>query len=403
MAIMAVAVAIVILHRVDAFTNPQFYAEDGANWFADAYNYGPIQALGFSLDGYFQVLSRLGPVVAAPFGIANQPLIYNICGVLIQITPVFYFLTSRFDTLVPSFAVRVVLSAVYLLIPAAELDVDITSAPYHLAVLATLVLIAPKPQRWSWRAFDLSAALICGFSGPFAYVLLPVGLLCLSVRRERFTALLSAALAVSLAAQLYATTLSPRPHFGLGANLHDFFFIVSDRVILAGIFAEPGHQHLYLAGRPHGSVIAAALCLVALAVAAYAARKAPWELRLFGLAALGIAAAGLISPLVTAAGNQWGVLATTDAAPRYFFMAEVAWVMTLIWAASRLPHTWMSRVVWVAGAVAFASGFPVWGYAPFVNYHWPQEVRTIMTSAPGTRLALPIPPGGVWTIDITAR
>jgi hypothetical protein len=41
-----VAVAIVIAHRVDAFTTPQFYAEDGAQWFSSAYALGPIHALG---------------------------------------------------------------------------------------------------------------------------------------------------------------------------------------------------------------------------------------------------------------------------------------------------------------------------------------------------------------------
>ncbi len=67
-------------HRVDAFTNPQFYAEDGSRWFSDAYNVGAIRALGLSWAGYLQVISRIGPLVAAPFGITNQPLIYNICG-----------------------------------------------------------------------------------------------------------------------------------------------------------------------------------------------------------------------------------------------------------------------------------------------------------------------------------
>ena len=66
---MLVAAAIVFAHRVDAFTNPQFYAEDG-RWFSDAYNVGPLHALGFALAGYFQVVSRLGPVIAAPFGVA---------------------------------------------------------------------------------------------------------------------------------------------------------------------------------------------------------------------------------------------------------------------------------------------------------------------------------------------
>ncbi|MFI5287646.1 MAG: hypothetical protein ACHQ4F_15200, partial [Candidatus Dormibacteria bacterium] len=347
-AITLVAASIVIAYRVDAFTMPQFYAEDGAHWFSDAYNLGALHAIGISLAGYLQVVSRLGPVIAAPFGIANQPLIYNICGLLIQVAPVCYFLSSRFDTVVPSFWVRVVLSAVYLLMPAEELNVDITSAPFHLAILATLVIIAPAPARWYWKAFDLIAVLLCGFSGPFVYILLPASVLWYLVRRKPFTLLLVAALAVALGVQFYASRLSPRPDVSLSASLQNLVLIVCDRIILAGIVAEPSHSHIYLAGHHHGVLLAGLICLLAIPVAVFAAMRAPWELRLFALVSLGIVIGGLLSPLVSLAGNQWFVMATSGAADRYFLMARVAWVVTLMWAASRLPRIWMRRSAWAA-------------------------------------------------------
>src|ERR1700729_3940998 len=98
----ALACAIVISRRVDAFTNAQFYAEDGSKWFSDAYAHGPLGALFLSYNGYFQLISRLGPVVAAPFNILYAPLIYNIIGLLVQVAPVAFLLSSRFDTVVPS-------------------------------------------------------------------------------------------------------------------------------------------------------------------------------------------------------------------------------------------------------------------------------------------------------------
>src|ERR1017187_8458165 len=73
--LMLAAVAIVFAHRVDAFANPQFYAEDGFRWFSDAYNFGALQALDAASAGSLQVVSRLGPVIAAPFGLANQALL----------------------------------------------------------------------------------------------------------------------------------------------------------------------------------------------------------------------------------------------------------------------------------------------------------------------------------------
>ena len=401
---MLAAAAIVFAHRVDAFTNPQFYAEDGARWFSDAYNLGALHALGSALAGYFQVLSRLGSVIADPFGVANQPLVYNVCGLLVQIAPVFYFLSSRFETVVPSFWARAALSLIYLLMPADELNVTITSAPYHLAILATLVVIAPEPHRWYWKVFDVSTVLLCGMSGPFVYILLPITALWYLVRRRPFTLVLLAVFALTLAAQLYASTLSPRPPgANLGASLSNLLLILSDRVILAGIFAEPGHRHVYLAGQTHGTLIAGLICLVSLAVVLYAAMKAPWELRLFALTAVGIVAASLLSPLVSFTGNEWLILATSEEGGRYFFMARVAWVVMLIWAVSRLPRVWMKRTALIAGGVAFASGFTTWAYTPFVNFDWPQEARTIQTAPPGTKLTLPINPGGPWAVDITVK
>jgi hypothetical protein len=64
----------------------------------------------------------------------------------------------------------------------------------------------------------------------------------------------------------------------------------------------------------------------------------------------------------------------------------------------------MERSALAVCAVTFASGLiTAWPYPPFQNDHWAQEARTITTAKPGTRLVLPIPPGGGWVIDITAK
>lgn len=401
--LMLAAIAIVFAHRVDAFTNPEFYAEDGFRWFSDAYNFGPLQALDAASAGSLQVVSRLGPVIAAPFGVANQPLVYNLCGLLVQLAPVLYFLSSRFETVVPKFWLRMALSLIYLLMPDDELNVTITLAPVHLVILATLVVLASQPNRWYWKVFDVSTVLLCGLSGPFVYILFPIAALWYLVRRRRFTLVLLAALAVTLAVQLYVSRVSPRPDVSLGGSVGNLLLILSDRIILAGIFGEPGHRNVYLAGQTHGTVYAGLLCLAALAVTLYAATRAPWELRLFGLTSAGIAAAGLLSPLVSFTGNQWLIMATSDEAGRYFFMARLAWLVTLIWAVGRLPRVWMRRTAWVAGGVAFASGFATWGYTPFTNYDWPREARAIQTASPGTKLTLPINPGGPWAVEITVK
>jgi hypothetical protein len=399
-----IASGVVISRRPDAFTNAQFYAEDGTRWFSDAYNLGAWQAMGVSLSGYFQTLSRLGAVIEAPFGVGNAPLVYNVLGLLVQIAPVLFFLSPRFRPLVPSVWVRIALSAVYLLMPTTELNVTLTNAPFHLAVLATLVIIAPGARGWGWRGFDVAVIGLTAVTGPFVYVLLPVAVLWWLLRRRRETLVLIVVLTLGLGAQLYAETLTPRAAYPLGANVRDLVLILCDRVVLAGLFAEEGHTHVYVTGLPHATIWAGLILLLAAPVVVVAALRAPWELRIFDLVAVLFLAAGLAVPAVSAAGNQWQIMPVGRAGDRYFFMAQVAWVVTVLWAASRLRLPRLRQGAWALVALAFASGLVVaWSYPAFIDDHWPQEARQIGTARVGTHLTLPIPPGGPWTFTVTVR
>jgi hypothetical protein len=180
--------------------------------------------------------------------------------------------------------------------------------------------------------------------------------------------------------------------------------IVTNRIILAGLFAEEGGTHVFVSGTSHGTLLSAAICLFALVIVVYAVWRAPLALKMFGLTALGVAASGLAAPLVSNTGNAWAIMTVSRAGERYFLLAQVAWVITLLWAATRLPRPWEERTALAVCAVAFGSGLITeWTYPPFPDYHWAQEAREITTAKPGTKLVLPTPPGGGWAIDIVAR
>ncbi len=137
---------VVISRRPDTFTHAQFYAEDGRCSFADAYTLGPWQALFLPDQGHILMQPRLIALIAFPFGVASAPLIYNIFGLLFQVAPVAFFLSDRFRPVLRSIWWRAALCVVYLLIPSAELQVTAGNSQWHLAVLASLVLIAPTPE-----------------------------------------------------------------------------------------------------------------------------------------------------------------------------------------------------------------------------------------------------------------
>jgi len=399
----AVAAVIVIARRPDAFTNPQFYAEDGTDWFSDAYNYGPWQSLWIAYNGYYELLPRLTALLGAPFDAAKSPLVYNLVGLLVQIVPVAVIASRRFEALVPSLWARLAAGAAYLLIPSMELNVTITNGLWHLAIIAFLVVIAPPPTSRAWRAFDVLVVALCALSGPFAYIMFPAAVVWWFVSRRRWALLLTCIFAVGLAVQLYALSVSPRQHPDVGASLRDFLLIVCDRIVLAGLLAEEGHTHVFVASVPHSTLIAAGICLLALPIVVYGALRAPLELRLFALVALAVVAAGLVLPLGPP-GKAWGDYAFSSSGERYFFMAQLAWVLTAMWAASRIPVRWIKRVAWsTTGAGLLSGAITAWTYPAFVDYNWAQEANRIDTARPGTHLVLTIPPGPPWAVDVTVK
>ena len=58
------AVALIILRRPDAILNPQFWAEDGVLWYANAYNLGIVRSLLMTDAGYYQTLCRITGAIA---------------------------------------------------------------------------------------------------------------------------------------------------------------------------------------------------------------------------------------------------------------------------------------------------------------------------------------------------
>jgi hypothetical protein len=113
-AIFLTSFLVLFSHRPDVILNAQFYAEDGARWYADAYQFG-WRCLLMPCAGYLSTLPRLIGLLAqlVPFGLV--PLVMNLCAIAIQILPVNLFLSARFGAI--PYKVRVFGSLLYLALP----------------------------------------------------------------------------------------------------------------------------------------------------------------------------------------------------------------------------------------------------------------------------------------------
>src|SRR5258705_6445526 len=92
--VILVVTVLVVSRRPDAFTKPQFWAEDGTFWFAAAYNQGPLIGFRTPAGGYYQSFARLAAAASLPFGLRAAPLLFNVAAVLAQILAPLYLLSS---------------------------------------------------------------------------------------------------------------------------------------------------------------------------------------------------------------------------------------------------------------------------------------------------------------------
>ncbi len=76
----AIALPLIFLRDPSLFTRPQFWAEDGKVWYAQAYSQGWLYSLFQPLNGYLSILPRLGAGAALLVPFRWAPLVMALEG-----------------------------------------------------------------------------------------------------------------------------------------------------------------------------------------------------------------------------------------------------------------------------------------------------------------------------------
>ena len=403
----ALAVLLIFSRRPDALLNPQFLAEDGAYFYAQAYNLGPWHALVTPAAGYLVTSARLVAVIALLFPLAWGPLIFNFCAIVIQAAPVMFLLTDRLDHLFPSWYARLAIAFLYLAAPGSfELDAAMTYSQWHLAILAFLVIIAAPRSTAGWRLFDAAILALAALSGPFCFFLAPiVALRWLRTRAPLLPWLLAIDLIASgvQAALLITTVASSRAHGPLGVDSVELARIIIGQIVLVAAFSMKGYALVSLSGWWATGWFPALLLIAGLIFLAAALRRAPQELRLFWLFGGLVFAAALVSPVTNGDGTYWQRLAHPMWNARYEFFLMLAWLVTLVWVIRSPAAPLVRRVALIALAFACLVAIPVdWEYPPFQNYHYQTYVRRFERLPAGSRLVIPLNPPLMhpWTMTL---
>ena len=384
------AAAAIAIRAPDMLWNPQFYAE-GGTWYAEAYNLGWARAMFLPVGGYYLgVFPRLVAALSLLVPLRFAPLIMNLCGIALQALPVSILLTSRCSRWGP-LSTRLLMAAVYLALPnAGEIHVVLANAQSHLCLAACLLVLANPPAHWPWKVFDATVLLLCGLTGPFCLLLLPVAGVFWWQRRQGWSGIVCGILTVTSAMEALALLRGgwqQRIHTPLGATPLLFAKILAGQVYLGALIGQNE-----FASRAHLPAVAIVF-LIGTVVLSWCLLKGGWELRLFIVFSAMLLAAALTSPLAGGLQRQWEFLATSTGGRYWFFpMLAVSW--SLIWCATQCAFK-PGQILGLMGLAAMLWGeLRDWKYPPFPDKHFPQYVNKFAAAPPGSTVTIPICPEG---------
>ena len=393
-----VSILVVISRRPDAILSPQFFAEDGTFWYADAYNTGWFHSLLLSHAGWLQAVPRLAASLSLIVPLAFAPILLNLLAIILQVLPIIVLTSARCRSWAP-LNLRMLLAVAYVALPnSRELDAAISQAPWHLALLAALVILAVPSANRIWKFFDAGVVVLSGLTGPFCLALLPLAGAIWFWRRRRWHLVLAGLLAVCGAIQLYTIATAPaaaRSQALLGASPTLFLQILAGNVYLAAIFG----QNSYLASR--SIFLSLIVAIFATTIIAYCLARSKAEFRLFILFCLVIFGVSLCNPLVSVNQPQWQVMSGAPGL-RYWFFPMLAFVWATIWCAFAASVKQLRIACGALLVLMIYGAAKDWIYPAYPATTFPVLARQFEALPAGQAMIFPLYPNG-WSMQLVKR
>lgn len=395
----------VFLRNPSLFTRPQFWAEDGSYWFAQAYNGGWLHSLTQPLGGYLNTLQRIGAGLALLVPFRWAPLVMNLEGLFMQALPVPILLSSRCRNWAP-LNLRLMFAIVYIAIPnAREIHVVCTNCHWHLALAELFLAFAEPPHTLPGRVFDVAIFLLGSVCGPFMVLLLPLLGVYWWVRRRRWSLVIFGVLLAGSAVQfsLMMHFKEARHHLYLGASVAKFIRMLGGDVFIAMLRGSVAY------GFYKPFLICLVAAIVGLGLIAYCFRSTTLELRLFLIYCFVVLAAGLRSPLTPVVNVPLWTLVLSSASLRYWFLPGLAFLFAILWCASFARSRIVRITSFVLIAVLCTGIVQDWRLKPLANLNFPAYAAIFQTATPGTHVIIPLNPAPVnpgdqlWQMELTKK
>jgi hypothetical protein len=369
-AVLFVCAAILGLRRAGAFTNPQFWAEDG--YFYERARSVGWHSLWLPYNGYLHLVPRSAAIVAAHADPALVPSIFVGFAALFTLYVASRTLSPRCP--LPRYAGLAAL-AVVLVPDTYEVLLNLVNLQWVLAGGLVLLLVSRDPSGWGPWIHDLAASVALGLTGPFSIVLAPLFLWRAWMRKTRASALLAAAVAACAVVQAYCVSRLLLPAIGrrIGGSLLLGSLVPGEAAIGVG-------------------TVAGLATLAAIGFLALRPGPARRERCVLGIALFGILAASLLR-------TRWTLheYFTPHSDSRYVFVPQLLALWLLISAAC--GSGWTARWAAAAALACLAFNLPRLREPAYADMKWTLYVPAIRA---GEAVRIPINPEG-WILTLPAR
>lgn len=249
--VLLVVIAVMVLRKPEFLYYPRFWAEEGRDYFAFAYNNPFWKNYLYPQFGYYTLYNSLATSLAVLFPLEVAPLVTTYCAFAVQAATSAFVLWSR-NSLLDTMPKKIVMALSIQLSSYCAIWLSTIGVQYFLCVITYMILLHDTAD-YSRRRDILYRVMLTlnGLTGVLSCFMTPVFLLKAIRTRSRQFALYTAILAVSSVIQcavfLYALV---KNDFGMGLRFvrNDPFTLLFKVVSLQ--FAAPffGHVWIFMRG-----------------------------------------------------------------------------------------------------------------------------------------------------------
>lgn len=397
------------LRRPELINNPYFWAEDGAVWYSQAYNIGPIHSLILPQSGYYQTISKLVASASLAVPLYAAPLFFNVIAICIRTFVVLYLLSSRMKDF-PIIGRFIVATYMVLMPNISEVHANVTNTHWYLSLWLFMVIVSEKPTGLYWKVHDYIVLLVAGLSGPFIVFMAPA--VALRLVRDDFnlnpvtffrTALSRIdAFTVAFCAVCFIQVLTiivssgVRSHAPLGASLELAITIASSKIFAGFILPSDIINILW-----DSLTLNIIFSVFGMAVLAFLILTGSWKERSIVIFPVLMICFALAKPNISHGDVQWPYI-QFGSGERYFLITNVMWCAILLIAAKKFGKVFSKLIPATIFALILFVGIFNFSLPQIGINGWSESMSKFDSTKHGEEIKIPIRPQG-WFIDIIKK